>query len=128
MLKIKGNIYILAVAAEVFNTLIKVKDPSGKMVDEAKQITREELIKGLEKGDKDLIAFAEAQVEKGSPYFQKPSDDDLENIRILEEATKRAQDLASQVSAKDAEIEKLKKQLEASSKKKEDSKPAEGAQ
>lgn len=106
---ISGKTFELHKAATEFNTSVPNKKEELVPV----KYTREEFLAGIQKKDKEVVAFAESLVKSGSPYLKEVTltEQDIDNIKVLEEADQKVKELSSAASAKDKEIEALKKEL-----------------
>lgn len=108
---INSKTYQISEKADVFNTHIE-----GKKGESSIPVTykREEIIEGVRTGDKAIIAFVQGRIEVGSPYFKEvtPTETDLENIKILEEATAEVEQLRADLKTVESDLEATEKQLE----------------
>lgn len=112
---INSKTYQLSEKADVFNTHVADEDGKNSV---PVSYTRDEIINGVRTGDKDILAFVKGRIEVGSPYFKEiiPTETDLENIKILEEAAAEVDKLKADLKesleankALEAEIKALKK-------------------
>lgn len=89
---INSKTYQLSEKADVFNTHIEDKERKSSV---PVSYTREQVVEGVRTGDKTIIAFVQGRIEAGSPYFKEiiPTETDLENIKILEEAAAEVEQL-----------------------------------